>query len=97
MPPNHNYAVLFSLESTLVQMARKAIFTSGLSAGYILSCGIPFFYYASLSFQLETVGSATGSRGTVTGVDVERAARSLERQVVGWKMIRVASGIIGVG
>lgn len=97
MPQNYNYAILFSLESTLAQMARKAIFASGLSAAYILSCGIPFCHYSSLSFQLEAVGSATRSRGTVTNADVERGTRSLERQIVGWKTIRVASGVIGVG
>ena len=97
MPSNHDYAILFSPESTLAQMARKAIFASGLSAAYILSCGIPFCYYASLSFQLETVGNATRPRDTLTDVDVEKAARSMERQIAGWKTIRVASGVIGVG
>lgn len=96
MPSNNNHAILFS-QSALKEMARKAIFASGLCAAYILSCGIPFNYHASLSFQLEAVGFAPRPRDTSTNVDIERGARSLERQIAGWKTVRVASGVIAVG
>lgn len=80
----------------MIQIAHTVLLTIGISACYVLTCGFPFGYYASLS-AIEVPQVVRGAARS-TSADVERAgARSLERQIAGWKTIRVASGVIGIG
>lgn len=84
----------------MIQMACKILFTIALSACYLVTCGFPFCYYATLSSveAPRAVRGAARSRSTSVDDDIERAgAPSLERQIAGWKTIRVASGVITVG
>ncbi len=86
---------------SIIQIAHTVLLTIALSAGYVLTCGFPFSYYATLS-SVEAPravrGAAGSSRISVESLDIERAStRGLERQIAGWKTIRVASGVIAVG